>query len=98
LRHSLEAARGDVPIGQFGSLQTSDRREIESFRSIKNPMGEDLDRLDPKRPLCSAVVGPPGLGKSVGVTKIAKSIAPEQKEAFRREADKQMAQHDSSDA
>jgi hypothetical protein len=75
-----EAALADVPIGQFGSLKTIDRREIESFRSIKNLMGEYLERLAPKRPLSIAVFGPPGSGKSVGVTQIAKSIAPEQVE------------------
>ena len=75
-----EAALGDVPIGQFGSLKIIDRREIESFRSIKNLMGEYLHRLAPKRPLCIAVFGPPGSGKSVGVTEIAKTLAPEQVE------------------
>lgn len=57
-------------------LRTVDRAEIESFRSIKNLMLEYLEDPNPKRPLSIAVFGPPGSGKSFGVTEVAESIAP----------------------
>jgi hypothetical protein len=66
----------NVPLGKFGNLRTVDRAEIESFRSIKNLMLEYLENSNPKRPLSIAVFGPPGSGKSFGVTEIAESLAP----------------------
>lgn len=66
----------DVPEGKFGNLRTIERTEIESFQSIKNLMLEFLERKDQKAPLSIAVFGPPGSGKSYGVTQLAESIAP----------------------
>ena len=66
-----------VPLGQFGNLVTLDRSEIESFNSIKNLVNEYLQSPSVKRPLCIGVFGPPGSGKSFGVTEVVKSIAPE---------------------
>jgi len=63
-----------VPIGRFGKLDTLDRNEIESYRSIRNLIREFLDKPKPERPLCLAVFGPPGGGKSFGVTQVARSI------------------------
>lgn len=65
----------DIPTGRFGSLTFVDRNEIESFRTIENLIREYLRNPRPKRPLSIAVFGPPGSGKSVGVTEVAKSIA-----------------------
>ena len=65
-----------IPIAQFGNLQTVDRGEIESYRSIKNLMCEYIANTNVPRPLCIAVFGTPGSGKSFGVTEIAASIAP----------------------
>ena len=65
-----------IPIAQFGNLQTVDRGEIESYRSIKNLMCEYISTTNAPRPLCIAVFGTPGSGKSFGVTEIAASIAP----------------------
>lgn len=64
-----------VPVGQFGNFVTLDRSEIESFSSIKNLIKEYLES-DNNKPLSIAVFGPPGSGKSFGVTEVAKSIAP----------------------
>jgi hypothetical protein len=64
----------DVPIGSFGDLSTLDRSEIESYRSISNLIREFLDHPRPKRPLCLAVFGAPGSGKSFGVTEVARSV------------------------
>lgn len=68
----------NFPMGKFGKLKTVDRNEIESFRSMRNLMREYLKNPTPKRPLSIAVFGPPGSGKSFGVSEVAESIAPGQ--------------------
>jgi len=65
-----------IPIGQFHNLRTFDRSEIESFRSIRNLIGEYLDSPEVNCPLSIAVFGSPGSGKSFGVTEVAESVAP----------------------
>ncbi|MGF7118378.1 AAA family ATPase [Methanobacterium oryzae] len=67
----------DVPIGNFGLLRTLDRVEIESYQSIKNLMKEYLGRENPEAPLSIAVFGPPGSGKSFGVTQLARTLDPD---------------------
>lgn len=64
----------DVPIGQFGKLNTLDRSEIESYRSVRNLISGFLRIPRPERPLCLAVFGAPGGGKSFGVTEVARSL------------------------
>ncbi len=66
------ALRG-VPICEFGHLTTADRREIEGFRSISRLM-EQYCRARQSKPLAIAVFGPPGSGKSFGVTQVAQSV------------------------
>jgi len=65
-----------VPVAQFGNLTVIDRTEIESYQSIRNLMIEYIADETPERPLSIAVFGPPGAGKSFGVTELAGSIAP----------------------
>jgi hypothetical protein len=69
----VEAALEGVPLGQFDKLVTADRREIESFRSIRSLIAEYC-RQAQDRPLSIAVFGPPGSGKSFGVKQVAKSV------------------------
>lgn len=64
----------NVPVGEFGDLRTVDRTEIESYRSIRNLISQYLEGKTSKRPLCLAVFGPPGSGKSFGVEQVAKSV------------------------
>ena len=64
----------DFPVGKFGKLTTVDRTEIESFRSIKNIIGEYINSQKNRKPLSIAVFGSPGSGKSFGVTEVAESI------------------------
>jgi len=71
----VQAMQG-VPVGKFGFLKTVDRTEIESYRSVKNLIIEYLATSSTKRPLSIAVFGPPGSGKSFGVTQVAESVAP----------------------
>ena len=69
----VETALGGVPLGQFDQLVTADRREIESFRSIRSLIAEYC-RQAQNRPLPIAVFGPPGSGKSFGVKQVANSV------------------------
>jgi len=73
-RHGVEKVFDDVPIGSFGRLSTLDRSEIESYRGISNLMRAFLDNPRPERPLCLAVFGAPGSGKSFGITEVARSV------------------------
>ena len=66
-----------VPRGQFRNLITVDRSEIEILCNIRNLIREYLENPNITRPLCVAVFGPPGSGKSFAVTEVAKSLAPE---------------------
>ncbi|WP_411682287.1 RyR domain-containing protein [Clostridium thailandense] len=77
VKNGVKDALKSIPIAQFGNLQTVDRTEIESYRSIKNLMWEYICTKNTVRPLSIAVFGTPGSGKSFGVTEIADSIAPE---------------------
>lgn len=65
-----------VPLGRFGDLLTVDRQEIESLRSIRSLVSEYVAQPRPKRPLSIAVFGPPGSGKSFGITQLALSLRP----------------------
>lgn len=78
LSDGAEAALKDVPLGKFGDLLTVDRREIESFRSIRALVNEYCSQEKVKRPLSIAVFGPPGSGKSFGITQVAKSLRPDE--------------------
>lgn len=69
----LEAGLEGIPLGQFGNLITADRHEIEGYRSIHSLMVEYCGNRK-SNPLCIAVFGPPGSGKSFGVKQVAKSI------------------------
>ncbi len=65
-----------VPLGRFGALLTVDRQEIESLRSIGSLVSEYVAQPHPKRPLSIAVFGPPGSGKSFGITQLALALRP----------------------
>ena len=61
-----------IPRASFGALVTADRREVEGYRSI-SALIREYCASPQKRPLTIAVFGPPGAGKSFGVTQVAKS-------------------------
>jgi hypothetical protein len=64
----------DVLQRQRGHL--GPRQEIESLRSIRSLVGEYVSQPRPKRPLSIAVFGPPGSGKSFGITQLALALRP----------------------
>jgi len=75
LKGPEQVLRG-VPLGRFGALLTVDRQEIESLRSIRSLVSEYVAQPRPKRPLSIAVFGPPGSGKSFGITQLALALRP----------------------
>lgn len=64
----------DVPVETIGAWSSADRQEIEGVRSVKNAMQDYLRLKNPEAPLCVAVFGPPGAGKSFVVKEIAKGL------------------------
>jgi hypothetical protein len=74
--HGAESQLKGVPFGCFGDLTTVDRQEIESLRSIRALASEYLAQQKPKRPLSVAAFGPPGAGKSFGITQLALALRP----------------------
>jgi RyR domain len=70
------AALRGVPHGRFGKLLTVDRHEIEALRAIRGLMEQYCGRERAAQPLSIAVFGPPGSGKSFGVTQVATSLLP----------------------
>ena len=64
----------EVPVGKYSKLQTFDRSEIEQYGAIRNLIVEYLDDPKPARPLCIAVFGPPGSGKSFGIKQLLGSL------------------------
>jgi hypothetical protein len=67
----------DLPLGKFGDLLTVDRREIESYRSIRALVSDYCGQRRQKRPLSIAVFGAPGSGKSFGINEVARSLFPD---------------------
>lgn len=63
-----------VPVGTWGKLITLDRQEIESYQSVRNLILEYSKNQSIRNPLCIAVFGPPGSGKSFGIKQIAASL------------------------
>lgn len=77
VKYGEESALSYIPIAQFGNMKTVDRVEIEAYRSIKKLISEYIATQHAVRPLCIAVFGTPGSGKSFGITEVAESIAPD---------------------
>lgn len=68
------AALERFPVARFGDLQTVDRNEIESLRTLRHLITAYQNGGSQKRPLSLGVFGPPGAGKSFGVTQIAMAV------------------------
>lgn len=75
VREGVDKALPRVPVARFGGLELIDRQEIESYRTIRNLIREFLKTRKTERPLCLAVFGAPGAGKSFGVVQVAKALS-----------------------
>jgi len=75
VKKGTDALQKPVPIARFNGLVVVDRDEIESYQSIRNLLGEYLANTQISRPFSFAVFGPPGSGKSFGVTELSKGLA-----------------------
>lgn len=59
---------------KFGDLWLFTKEEYEELVELKRVVQRYLADPKPRRPLCIAVFGPPGSGKSVGVKQIVKAL------------------------
>lgn len=69
-----QAALPEVPIETVGAWSSVDRQEIEGVRSVNNAMRDYQQLKNPDMPLCVAVFGPPGAGKSFVIKEIARGL------------------------
>ena len=67
-------ARVDAPLARFGKLLTADRDEIEALRNVRRLVNAYKGLKEASKPLCLAVFGPPGAGKSFGIKQIAAEL------------------------
>lgn len=67
-------ALANIPYARFGQLFTVDRDEIESLRTVERLVRDYIDNDPGEQPLCLAVFGQPGSGKSFSVKQIAKAL------------------------
>ncbi len=74
VRVGIGRALKGAPICEIGALVTVDRREAEGYRRVRRLIRQ-YARGDQSKPLAIAVFGPPGSGKSFGVTQVAESVA-----------------------
>ncbi|MEN6327779.1 MAG: AAA family ATPase, partial [Syntrophomonas sp.] len=72
--HGPQKTLPDVPVETVGVWSSADRQEIEGVRSVNNAMRDYLQLKNPEKPLCVAVFGPPGVGKSFVIKEIAKGL------------------------
>lgn len=61
----------NFPIARFGQLRVVGKKDVEAFNDIRNRILFHV-QSGTRKPLSIAVFGPPGSGKSFGVTEIAR--------------------------
>ncbi len=70
----LEHGAESIPVARFGEFCAVTLSEIESYRSIQRLIREYSEAGVQDRPLCIAVFGRPGSGKSFGVKQVVRHI------------------------
>jgi hypothetical protein len=65
------------PTLRIGKLLVIDRREMEGLRSVRELITNYLTATAATSPLCIAVLGPAGSGKSFAIKQVAKQLADE---------------------
>lgn len=63
-----------IPVLKIKELEAVNRREIESFRTIKSTIEEYIANPERLKPISLAVFGPPGSGKSFGIKRIISQL------------------------
>lgn len=69
------ALEGRPGVRPFGAYTTFSPREHAQLEAVREQIVGYLRRPKPRRPLCIAVFGPPGSGKSFAVEEIQKAVA-----------------------
>ena len=64
------------PYAEFGKIKTIDQKEIVGFLNLAKLISKYFDSEGWRTPLCLAVFGPPGAGKSFAVKEILKTVDP----------------------
>ena len=77
IRGRLTAVPGAT---SFGKLWAFDETEVKELKDLKTTLATWLTRPGPPRPLCLALFGPPGAGKSFAVKEILKQYSADTKE------------------
>lgn len=70
------------PTLRFGDLFIVDRKEMESFRALRELMLHYLSSSEVSSPLCIAVFGSPGSGKSFAIKQLSRHLSDEYKSRF----------------
>jgi len=78
VRDGIPALQKVIPVARFNNLVVVDRDEIESYRSIRNLLQKYVANAGISTPFSFAVFGPPGSGKSFGVSELSKGLTSEQ--------------------
>lgn len=75
----LEAARNafKFAFSRFGDLKIVDRREFEDYVEVQSLLTRYMSNPSESGPLSLAVFGPPGNGKSYGITELARVANPD---------------------
>ena len=68
------AALPNAPMEMVGNWRSADRHEIEGVRSVYNAITGYLTQEGARVPLCVAVFGPPGAGKSFVIREIGRGL------------------------
>jgi ATPase family associated with various cellular activities (AAA) len=70
------------PRAVFKKVTWVDPLEVETYRHVAALVGEYLKRSEATKPLSIAVFGPPGAGKSFGISTVAETLGDMQKLEF----------------